>query len=217
MFYSICRLKLNSVYCRSRGTSSQTRTSNYFVHGSRETRMIFRSLKAKDPETGFASLASLETERKKSYGGRGGEYWSRMALFSFFLFLHELFFRPEQEYSFRATWRAFFFHNSFSFTNIHTHKVNKLSCLMVPPLLGSNEAAGEGGIPNLFSRLSFPMIWVEYTSVGANSLFLRIFFLFARSPKIWSCPGQRSSRSLLNWAEVSCWTDFMVVESNLPS
>ena len=107
--------------------------------------MIFRSLKAKDPETGFASLASLETERKKSYGGRGGEYWSRMTLFSFFRFLHALFFRPEQEYSFRATWRAFFFHNSFSFTNIHTHKVNKLSCLMVPPLLGSKEAAGGGG------------------------------------------------------------------------
>ena len=124
--------------------------------------MIFRSLKAKDPETGFASLASLETERKKSYGGRGGEYWSRMTLFSFFRFLHALFFRPEQEYSFRATWRAFFFHNSFSFTNIHTHKVNKLSCLMVPPLLGSKEAAGGGGgggrIPNLFSSLSFPMI-----------------------------------------------------------
>ena len=39
----------------------------------------------------------------------------------------------------------FFFHNSFSFTNIHTHKVNKLSCLMVPPLLGSKEAAGGGG------------------------------------------------------------------------
>ena len=36
----------------------------------------------------------------------------------------------------------FFFHKSFSFTNIHTHKVNKLSCLIVPPLLGSNEAAG---------------------------------------------------------------------------
>lgn len=53
--------------------------------------MIFRSLKAKDPETGFASLASLETEHKKSYGGRGGESWSRMTLFSFFLFLHELF------------------------------------------------------------------------------------------------------------------------------
>lgn len=33
--------------------------------------MIFRSLKAKDPETGFASLASLETEYKKSYGGEG--------------------------------------------------------------------------------------------------------------------------------------------------
>lgn len=32
-----------------------------------------------------------------------------MTLCSFFLFLHELFFRPEQEYSFRATWRAFFF------------------------------------------------------------------------------------------------------------
>ena len=55
--------------------------------------MIFRNLKAKDPETGFASLASLETEHKKSYGGRGGESWSRMTLFSFFLFLHELFFR----------------------------------------------------------------------------------------------------------------------------
>ena len=107
--------------------------------------MIFRSLKAKDPETRFASLASLETERKKSYGRRGGESSSRMTLFSIFLFLHELFFRPEQEYSFRATWRAFFIHKSFSFTNIHTHKVNKLSCLMVPPLLGSNEAAGGGG------------------------------------------------------------------------
>ena len=107
--------------------------------------MIFRSLKTKDPETGFASLASLETEHKKSYGGRGGESWSRMTLFSFFLFLHELFFRQEQEYSFRATWRAFFFHRSFSFRNIHTHKVNKLSCLMVPHLLGSNEAAGGGG------------------------------------------------------------------------
>lgn len=39
----------------------------------------------------------------------------------------------------------FFFHSSFSFRNIHTHKVNKLSRLMVPPLLGSNEAAGGGG------------------------------------------------------------------------
>lgn len=50
MFYSICRLKSNSVYCRSRGTSNQTGTSNYFVHGSRETRIIFRTMKAKDPE-----------------------------------------------------------------------------------------------------------------------------------------------------------------------
>lgn len=68
-----------------------------------------------------------------------------MTLCSFFLFLHELSFRPEQEYSFRATWRAFFFHKSFSFTYIHKHKANKLSCLMVAPLLGSNEAAGGGG------------------------------------------------------------------------
>lgn len=34
--------------------------------------MIFRSLKAKDPETGFASLASLETEHKKVMGGGVG-------------------------------------------------------------------------------------------------------------------------------------------------
>lgn len=83
--------------------------------------MIFRSLKAKDPETGFASLASLETEHKKSYGGRGGESWSRMTLFSFFLFLHELFFRQEQEYSFRATWRAFFFFIGVFLSGIYIH------------------------------------------------------------------------------------------------
>lgn len=47
--------------------------------------MIFRSLKAKDPETGFASLASLETKHKKSYGGRGGESWSRFVFFFSFL------------------------------------------------------------------------------------------------------------------------------------
>lgn len=107
----------------------------------------------------------------------------------------------------------FFFHRSFSFRNIHTHKVNKLSCLMVPPLLGSNEAAGGRGV----FLICFPVYHFRWRSGGANSLFLRIFFLFARSPKIWSCPGQRSSRSVLNWVEVSCWTDFMVVESNLPS
>lgn len=36
----------------------------------------------------------------------------------------------------------FFFHKSFSFTNIHTHKVNKLSCLIVPPLLGKGGGGG---------------------------------------------------------------------------
>ena len=110
----------------------------------------------------------------------------------------------------------FFFHRSFSFRNIHTHKVNKLSCLMVPPLLGSKEAAGGGFL------ICFPVYhfrWYEWNTSQLVQILSSwgFFFLFARSPKIWSCSGQRSSRSVLNWVEVSCWTDFMIVESNLPS
>lgn len=57
----------------------------------------------------------------------------------------------------------FFFHRSFSFRNIHTHKVNKLSCLMVPPLLGSNEAAGGRGV----FLICFPVYhfrWYEWNT-----------------------------------------------------
>lgn len=77
--------------------------------------------------------------------------------------------------------------------------MNKLSCLMVPPLLGSNESAGGGGgIPNFF----FPVYhfrWYEWNTRQLVQILSSwgFFFLFARNPKFWSCPGQRSSRSVL--------------------
>lgn len=35
-----------------------------------------------------------------------------------------------------------FFHNIFPFTNIYMNELNKISSLMVPPVLGPNEVAG---------------------------------------------------------------------------
>ena len=74
----------------------------------------------------------------------------------------------------------FFFHKSFSFTNIHTHKMNKLSCLMVPPLLGSNESAGGGGFLIFFflSIISDDMSGIHVS--WCKFSLLEDFFFFLR-------------------------------------
>ena len=108
-------------------------------------------------------------------GGGVGKLGAAWLCFLFFFSCMNYFLGKSKNILLELLGVHFFFHRSFSFRNIHTHKVNKLSCLMVPPLLGSNEAAGgEGGIPNLFSRLSFPMIWVVVQILSSWGFF---FFL----------------------------------------